>query len=67
MKTRDVLRAVLADGWREVPSKGGHRQFTHPTKPGRVTVPFHGMNADLSPKVVLSIERQGGLRLKESR
>jgi predicted RNA binding protein YcfA (HicA-like mRNA interferase family) len=26
------------DGWRQVAQRGSHRQFRHPTKPGRVTV-----------------------------
>lgn len=67
MKTRDVLRMLAADGWIEASSKGGHRQFTHPTKPGRVTVPFHGSNADLGPKTLASIERQSGLSLRDRR
>ena len=27
------------DGWVLVAQKGSHRQFKHPTKPGKVTVP----------------------------
>jgi predicted RNA binding protein YcfA (HicA-like mRNA interferase family) len=38
MKVREVIKRLLRDGWRPVKSKGGHRQFKHPTKPGRVTV-----------------------------
>lgn len=38
MKVREVLRRLKDDGWTQVKSKGGHRQFKHPTKPGRVTV-----------------------------
>jgi predicted RNA binding protein YcfA (HicA-like mRNA interferase family) len=38
MKARDVIKRLEADGWCLVPSKGGHRQFKHPTKRGRVTV-----------------------------
>jgi predicted RNA binding protein YcfA (HicA-like mRNA interferase family) len=39
MKVRDVLKLLKADGWYKVPAKGGHRQFKHPTKPGRATSP----------------------------
>ncbi|MBP9035987.1 MAG: type II toxin-antitoxin system HicA family toxin, partial [Pseudomonadales bacterium] len=39
MKVGDVLRLLHDDGWRLVATRGSHRQFTHPTKPGRVTVP----------------------------
>jgi predicted RNA binding protein YcfA (HicA-like mRNA interferase family) len=41
-------------------SKGGHRQFKHPTKRGRVTVPDK-MSADLDPKTEKSILKQAGL------
>jgi predicted RNA binding protein YcfA (HicA-like mRNA interferase family) len=38
MKVRDVIRMLERDGWRQVAQRGSHRQFRHPTKPGRVTV-----------------------------
>jgi predicted RNA binding protein YcfA (HicA-like mRNA interferase family) len=38
MKVREVIKRLLRDGWRRVKSSGGHRQFKHPTKRGRVTV-----------------------------
>ncbi|MEK7378522.1 MAG: type II toxin-antitoxin system HicA family toxin, partial [Candidatus Binatota bacterium] len=36
MKVREVIRLLEADGWRLVVTEGSHRQFRHPTKPGRV-------------------------------
>ena len=49
------------DGWRLVVTKGSHRQFKHPTKPGRVTV--SGQLGDDMPKGTLaSVKRQAGLR-----
>jgi len=41
MKVRDIIKAIEADGWRMVAQKGSHRQFKHPAKSGRVTVPGH--------------------------
>jgi len=38
MKVSDVLKALDADGWTQVRTKGSHRQFKHPIKPGLVTV-----------------------------
>ena len=39
MTVREAIREVEADGWRMQKRKGmGHRQFTHPTKPGKVTI-----------------------------
>jgi len=34
----DLLR-LQADGWYLVATRGSHRQFKHPVKSGRVTVP----------------------------
>jgi predicted RNA binding protein YcfA (HicA-like mRNA interferase family) len=39
---------------------GGHRQYKHPAKRGRVTVPGQ-MNAELDPKTEKSILKQAGL------
>ncbi len=38
IKTRHVLRLLADDGWVLVATRGSHRQFAHPVKPGRVTV-----------------------------
>jgi predicted RNA binding protein YcfA (HicA-like mRNA interferase family) len=38
MKVRDVIKRLENDGWRLVRTKGSHRQFHHPSKPGTVTV-----------------------------
>jgi predicted RNA binding protein YcfA (HicA-like mRNA interferase family) len=60
MKVREVIRIIEADGWYLIQSKGGHRQYKHPLKSGRVTVPGQ-MNADLDKKTEKSILRQAGL------
>ncbi len=61
MKVRNVIRAVEADGWKQVCVKGSHRQFKHPRKMGLVTVPGHP-NDDLLAGTLRSIPRQAGLR-----
>jgi predicted RNase H-like HicB family nuclease len=38
VKIRDVMRIVEADGWQLVATKGSHRQYKHPTKPGCIAV-----------------------------
>lgn len=60
MKIRDVLKLIEADGWYRVKSKGGHRQFKHLTKPGRVTISGHP-NDDLGPDTLSSIFKQASL------
>ena len=39
MKIAEVLRLLHEDGWYLVATRGNHRQYKLPTKPGRLTVP----------------------------
>ena len=61
-KVREAMRMIEADGWRLVRIRGSHRQFKHPVKPGRVTVPGKPSD-DLPPGTWNSILKQS--RLKE--
>jgi len=61
MKVREVLKLLRNDGWYQVPARGGHRQFKHPTKPGRVTVSGQP-NDDVAPGTLNSILKQAGLK-----
>ncbi|MCX6595631.1 MAG: type II toxin-antitoxin system HicA family toxin [Acidobacteria bacterium] len=63
MKVRDLIRTVESDGWRHVKTKGSHRQYKHPRKPGRVTIPGHAGD-DVHPDTLKSILTQAGLRGK---
>lgn len=38
---KEMERIILADGWYEVDQRGSHRHYKHPTKKGKVTIPFH--------------------------
>jgi predicted RNA binding protein YcfA (HicA-like mRNA interferase family) len=60
MKIRDIIKRIETDGWRMVHQAGSHRQYTHPTKRGKVTVAGHP-STDLPPKTLKSILRQAGL------
>ena len=57
MKVRDVINLIEADGWYLVVTKGSHRQFKHPTKPGRVTIAGHP-NDDLAAGTLNSVFKQ---------
>ena len=62
MKMRDAIKLVEADGWVMLPRTGtSHRQFKHPTKPGRVTIAGHP-GRDLDPKTWNTILKQAGLK-----
>ena len=62
MKVRDIIKLIEKDGWFVVKSKGSHRQYKHPVKPGRVTVAFHSANADVAPGTLNSILKPTGLK-----
>ena len=37
-KVKEILKLLSEDGWILKNQRGSHRQFIHPTKPGKVTV-----------------------------
>lgn len=61
--SREVIKALKADGWYEVACVGSHHQFKHPVKPGRTTVKDPCKSI---PRPTLdSIERQSGLKFRK--
>ncbi len=59
MKVRDIIKMLEEDGWYRVKAKGGHRQYKHPSKPGRVTISGKSGD-DLAPGTLNSIFKQAG-------
>jgi predicted RNA binding protein YcfA (HicA-like mRNA interferase family) len=57
-QSKEIIKLLNADGWREDRVRGSHHQFKHPTKKGLVTVQ-HPVK-DLSEFVVKSIFKQAG-------
>ena len=55
-----MIMRVEADGWRIVKQKGSHRQYKHPAKAGRVTIPGHPGD-DVAFGTLKSIYRQAQL------
>ncbi len=62
MDSREIIRRIEADGWFEVGQKGSHKQFKHPEKMGRVTVPHP--KKDIPVGTLRSIEKQAGIVLR---
>lgn len=60
MTAKEILKILKKDGWEIVEIVGSHYQLKHPTKPGRVTVPYH--SGDLKPGTLNSILKQAGLK-----
>lgn len=61
MKVRELISLIESDGWALVRTKGSHRQFQHPTKPGTVTVAGKP-GIDIPPGTLSSVLKQAGLK-----
>jgi predicted RNA binding protein YcfA (HicA-like mRNA interferase family) len=60
VKVREALKRIEAAGWELARTRGSHRQYRHPDRPGVVTVA--GKPSDtLHPKTWASIMRQAGV------
>ena len=59
MTVREIEKLLLADGWVHKNTKGSHKQFIHPQKPGKITVPQ--LKGVLDIKTARSILRAAGL------
>ncbi|MBO6795340.1 MAG: type II toxin-antitoxin system HicA family toxin [Balneolaceae bacterium] len=62
MKVKEVIKLLEKDGWYLAAQKGSHRQYKHPIKKGRATVPVHDQNKDLAKGTENSILKQAGLK-----
>jgi predicted RNA binding protein YcfA (HicA-like mRNA interferase family) len=60
VKVRVAIKLIEDDGWRLVRTRGSHRQYKHPTKPGLVTIPGK-LSKDLPRGLQRSILKQAGL------
>lgn len=60
MKFREVENIIKKDGWEFIYTRGSHYYYKHPTKPGKVTIPYH--TSDLKTKTIHSILKQAGIK-----
>ena len=58
-RPREMEKEILDDGWIFKSQEGSHRHYVHPTKPGKVTIPFH--SKELSKIVEKSIKSKPDL------
>jgi predicted RNA binding protein YcfA (HicA-like mRNA interferase family) len=61
VSSREIIRCLEAAGWRLKKVKGSHHHFTHPFRPGKVTVKHPVKDCPIG--TMRSIERQAGVRL----
>ena len=60
MKIAELIRLLEDDGWRLARTRGSHRQYKNPKKPGTVTVAGKP-SLDIPPGTLNSILKQAGL------
>jgi predicted RNA binding protein YcfA (HicA-like mRNA interferase family) len=60
-KVKDLIAQLEADGWFLVRTKGSHRQYHHPIKPGTVTVSGKA-SIEIPIGTLNSALRQAGLK-----
>ena len=61
MKVKDLMALLESDGWVLVRTKGSHRQYHHPKKPGTVTVAGNP-SVDIPPGTLANALRQVGIK-----
>ena len=62
MKWNELTRKLKKDGWSyERDGKGSHEIWSHPTKPGKITVSMHGAK-EVGTGLAKSIMKDAGLK-----
>jgi len=60
VKSADLISMLKAEGWVLRTVRGSHHVFTHPTRPGHLTVPHP--KKDLGKGLVSKLLKQAGLK-----
>lgn len=61
VKVAELIRLIENDGWRLARTRGSHRQYRHPAKPGLVTIAGKP-SADVPRGTLNSVLKQAGLK-----
>jgi predicted RNA binding protein YcfA (HicA-like mRNA interferase family) len=59
VKVRELIRELERAGWRRVRQKGSHRQFSHPERPGVITVSGN-LGKDVPLGLLRAVLKQAG-------
>jgi predicted RNA binding protein YcfA (HicA-like mRNA interferase family) len=61
VKVAELIRLLEQDGWQVARTRGSHRQFKNPRRPGTVTVAGKP-SLDIPPGTLNAILKQAGLK-----
>ncbi|TMB17810.1 MAG: addiction module toxin, HicA family [Deltaproteobacteria bacterium] len=64
LTARQLIQRLGSLGYTVTRTSGGHAHLTHPTRPGRITVPMHPGKI-IGPGLLRAILRQARLRSHE--
>jgi len=64
MKVRGLIRLLEEHGWTISRTRGDHRQFVHPDRPGVVTVSGN-LGRDIPPGTLSAVLKAAGLKGEE--
>ena len=60
MNSKEIIKQLENDGWVLRGVKGSHHVFTHPSKPGHISVPHP--KKDLGPGLVSKLLKLAGIK-----
>lgn len=63
MTAKELEKLITAAGWVYKDTKGSHKKFIHPSKPGKITIPQH--KGDIHIKTAKSILDAAGVDFKK--
>ena len=61
VKVKELIALLESDGWVLVRTRGSHRQYHHPKKPGTVTVAGKA-SVEVPPGTLANVLRQAGIK-----
>ena len=61
MKVKELLKMLKEDGWSLSRTRGSHRQYKHPSKPGTVTIAGKP-SADVPKATLNAILKKSGIK-----
>ena len=61
MKSSELIRNLMRNGWYKVRQKGSHVIIQHPEKEGQIVVPQHG-NQEVGKGLANKILKQAGIK-----
>ncbi|MEO6978808.1 MAG: type II toxin-antitoxin system HicA family toxin [Mucilaginibacter sp.] len=61
MKSSELLRKILKDGWYVIRQEGSHKIMAHPVKKGSFPFPDHG-SKEIGKGLAAKILKQAGIK-----